>query len=164
MAELQEELQRMKDQQIPESGSSRRPGIGRAIQTSPGLLASVSDLQRGTAPPRHSFGSDLRIDQCLKTIQQMDNKITEMVGSLEDLRQGAGFYESKSDLLTRAARNNRNANVFASSPDPVFRASSEARIGPRIVENIQLVPPREGRRAPGGSREYGDESGSHPRW
>lgn len=155
--ELRSEVQTLKESGPPSGGRPRRPGVGRAVQTSPDLVPTLSPA-RGKKDSGHC-PTNVYLANYMKMIHEIDGKIAGMALSLEDLRRGVGSCERDSRISTRLDR--MREDPVSGLSDFGAYLSSDGGAGPQIVNNIQLVPPRRkkdrGRSDPVSERDGGGD-------
>lgn len=127
IGDLQGEIRKLKENRTSGRDDRHRPSLPKGIQTSPGLGSTVWDAAETSNPPLGVATSGF-IHQT-QSIRKLDNRIAELTHLMEDIKR------SVADAQTDEVRDMTGLGNRRPS-----------RSGPRIVENVQLVPPRSVRR------------------
>lgn len=86
LKKLQEEIRSLRKARAPTENRPRKSGVGRTVQTSPGLIP-LPPSARGS-DSLNCGSTNVQLANYTKMIQEMDRKIAGMALSLEDLRKG----------------------------------------------------------------------------
>lgn len=153
--DLQGEMRYLREFNDPGRSDRNIDSRPKAVQTSPHLMtlepAAVANVPEGsvTVPRRMDAGS---VKGYMEALRGVDERMCGLMRFLETIRKDAlGSCESSTGRSIGDVRPD-GGTPFRGGP------------GPRIVENIQLVPPREGNQRPLIDERTEDEAGSLYSW
>lgn len=137
--ELREEIRLLRESNAGSTKAFSRSGVSRSIQTSPkNRLSGVgSDGTEGAIHgPANPASDSVRLKNCAEAIRTIDDRMSSMMSLLDDIRRGVALPSPSVTITDPYA-----GSTAAGRSSAPTRASAPSK--PRIVGNVQLVPPNQ---------------------